>query len=62
MGEITGVALMGTDVERIVSGMQKLHEVWASLLDIGIATWLLEKQLSLACIAPIVVVAGMYIA
>jgi hypothetical protein len=49
---------MGTDVERIVNGLQSIHEMWASLLEIGIACWLLERQLSLACIAPIVLVAG----
>lgn len=49
---------MGTDVERIIGGMQLLHEVWASLLDIAIASWLLEDQLSLAALAPIVVVLG----
>lgn len=56
LGEITGVALMGTDVERIVQGLQSFHETWASLVEVGIACWLLEKQLSLACVAPIVLV------
>jgi hypothetical protein len=59
LGETTAVTLIGTDVERIASGMQMLHEVWASLLDIGIAAWLLGRQLNVACIAPIVLVAGM---
>lgn len=58
MGEITAVALMGTDIERIVQSLQMLHETWASLLDVAIATWLLERQLGLACLAPIVVVVG----
>jgi len=49
---------MGTDVERIVEGLRSFHETWASLLEVGIACWLLEKQLSLACIAPIVLVVG----
>jgi ATP-binding cassette, subfamily C (CFTR/MRP), member 1 len=57
-GEITAVAVMGTDVERIIYGFEVLHEIWASLVDIGIATWLLERQLSLACIAPVVLVIG----
>lgn len=49
---------MGTDVERIVNGLQSIHETWASLLEIGIACWLLERQISLACIAPIALVVG----
>ena len=58
MGKITAISLMGTDVERIVGGMQFFHEVWGSLLDIAIASWLLGRQLFLACIAPIVLVLG----
>ncbi|EFX06313.1 ABC multidrug transporter [Grosmannia clavigera kw1407] len=56
VGSITGLTLMGTDVERIVAGVPSLHEAWASLLEIGLACWLLERQLSLACIAPILLV------
>lgn len=48
------VTLMSTDVERIVQGMTSMHEIWASILEIGIATYLLERQLGLACIAPII--------
>jgi hypothetical protein len=59
LGDITSVSLMGTDVERIVSSLQFFHETWASLLEIGIACWLLELQLSLACFAPILLVIGM---
>lgn len=58
MGEITAITLMGTDVERIVHGMQLFHEVWGSLLDIAIASWLLGQQLFLACLAPIILVIG----
>ncbi|KAK1456469.1 ABC transporter [Colletotrichum melonis] len=56
MGEITAVTLMGTDVERIFGAMSMFHSVWASLLDIAIASWLLGRQLSLACLAPILLV------
>ncbi|KAK1597503.1 ABC transporter [Colletotrichum navitas] len=55
-GEITAVALMGTDVERITGAMSMFHAVWASLLDIAVASWLLGLQLSLACLAPIILV------
>lgn len=53
-GEITAVALMGTDVQRIANGLHFVGDVWASVLDISIACWLLERQLSLACLAPII--------
>ena len=59
-GEITAIALMGTDVERIVHGMGMLHETWSALLDIAVASWLLGLQLSLACLAPIILVSGQW--
>ncbi|EHK47560.1 multidrug resistance-associated protein [Trichoderma atroviride IMI 206040] len=55
-GDITAVALMGTDIERIASVMEMFHETWACFIDILIACWLLERQLSLACLAPIALV------
>lgn len=57
-GDITAIALMGTDVERIYSALSLFHMMWGSLLDIVIASWLLGLQLSLACLAPIVLVLG----
>ncbi|KAK7997810.1 hypothetical protein PG989_005850 [Apiospora arundinis] len=56
IGDITAVSLMGTDVERIVGAMSMFHAVWASLIDIAVASWLLGMQLSLACLAPVVLV------
>ncbi|KAL7923567.1 multidrug resistance-associated protein [Trichoderma austrokoningii] len=55
-GDISAVALMGTDIERIASVMEMFHESWACFIDILIACWLLERQLSLACLAPIALV------
>ncbi|OLN87448.1 Canalicular multispecific organic anion transporter 2-like protein 2 [Colletotrichum chlorophyti] len=56
VGDITAVALMGTDVERIFGAMSRFHTVWGTLLDIAVASWLLGLQLSIACLAPIVLV------
>ncbi|KGO45062.1 ABC transporter, integral membrane type 1 [Penicillium expansum] len=47
----TALTLMSVDVERISSGLQYVHEVWASPIDIGLALWLLERQLGLAVVA-----------
>ncbi|KAI1268251.1 ABC transporter [Xylariaceae sp. FL1019] len=55
-GDITAVALLGADIERIKVCMGLFHEVWGSLVDIGIASWLLGVQLSVASLAPIVLV------
>ncbi|KAL4951097.1 P-loop containing nucleoside triphosphate hydrolase protein [Aspergillus filifer] len=55
LGETTAVTLMGTDVERIVNGFKVFHELWASLLDIAIAIYLLERQVGAACLVPAVI-------
>ncbi|KAJ5177771.1 ABC transporter integral membrane type 1 [Penicillium coprophilum] len=56
-GETTAITLMGTDVERIASGFRLIHELWASLIDIAVAIFLLERQLGVACVVPALIVA-----
>jgi ATP-binding cassette subfamily C (CFTR/MRP) protein 1 len=55
---IDGVTLMGADIERIVSSLIFVHEIWASTLDICVAVVLLERQLGVACLVPAIVVIG----
>ncbi|GKZ24862.1 hypothetical protein AbraIFM66951_001707 [Aspergillus brasiliensis] len=54
MGTDTAITLMGTDVERISTSLRDIHEVWASPIDIGLALWLLERQLAVSCIMPVI--------
>ncbi|RAL16194.1 ABC transporter [Aspergillus homomorphus CBS 101889] len=56
LGEITGVTLMGTDVERITSGFLAIHDLWACLIDIAIAIYLLARQLGVASLVPVVII------
>jgi hypothetical protein len=49
---------MGTDVERIVISLKNIHESWASILEVGVAIWLLERQVWVACVVPIVICLG----
>jgi len=49
------VTLMSTDVERIVRGLRKFNELWASVIQIIFATWLLQREIGLPCLAPVVV-------
>jgi ATP-binding cassette, subfamily C (CFTR/MRP), member 1 len=55
------VSLMSTDIERIVNGHRNLHEVWANVISVCIATWLLQTELGLVCLAPILLAAGEYL-
>lgn len=52
------LTLMSTDVERITSGLNYLHEAWANLIQIGVAMYLLKVQLGAGCAAPIIVAIG----
>jgi hypothetical protein len=52
------VTLMSTDAESIVMGLQFMHEFWANLIQVGISTWLLQRELGVACVAPIVLSLG----
>lgn len=51
----SSITLMSADVERIVTGMETGHELWANSLEIAIAMYLLERQLGVACTIPIAV-------
>ncbi|KAK5989625.1 ABC multidrug transporter B [Cladobotryum mycophilum] len=49
------IALMSTDIERILQGCKDLHEIWANTAQVGISIWLLYENLGVACVAPAVV-------
>ncbi|KAI8313892.1 ABC transporter atnG [Colletotrichum sp. SAR11_240] len=49
------VTLMGTDVERIVTTFAMFHEIWASVFEVGIAVFLLQQQIQIASIVPVVI-------
>lgn len=49
------MTLMSADCERITRGLMDLHELWANLTQVALATWLIETQLGVACVAPIAV-------
>ena len=51
----TSLTLMSADIERITNGWQTMHEIWASLIEIALAIYLLERQLGAACVIPIAV-------
>ena len=51
------LTLMSTDIERIDMGFRSLHEVWASIIQVAVASWLLYGQLGVVFVAPIGVVA-----
>ena len=54
----TSMTLMSADIERITNGWQTMHEIWANLIEIALAIYLLERQLGAACVIPIGVAIG----
>lgn len=55
LDESAAVTLMSTDVERICDALARLHEVWASIVEISIGIWLLTEEIGLALLGPLVV-------
>ncbi|ORY68183.1 ATPase-like protein [Pseudomassariella vexata] len=55
-GDAAAITLMSTDVERIRLGFLNLHEFWANTIEVGLASWLLQRQLGTAFVAPLIVV------
>jgi len=45
----------GCSIERITNGWQTMNEMWAGLIEVALAIWLLERQLGTACAIPIAV-------
>lgn len=55
------LTLISTDIEVIKNGLVQLHEVWASFVEIGLAIYLLEKQVGWAAAVSISFAVGKYL-
>ena len=60
LGDSQAITLMGTDVERICNTLQAFHECWISTIEIGVAVYLLERQVGVTCVVPTVVSLGLF--
>ncbi|KAG0159724.1 hypothetical protein PDIDSM_7248 [Penicillium digitatum] len=49
---------MSEDFDRIAAGFENSDVIWASPIEVGLALYLLYRQVGLACLAPIVFVVG----
>lgn len=59
INDSAAMTLMGTDVEQIADNLHLIiTDLWANLLQIAIAIWLLERQLGAVCIAPVILTVG----
>ncbi|PNP80411.1 hypothetical protein FNYG_06010 [Fusarium nygamai] len=46
---------MTVDVEKVMLGFEDFHELWASIVQIAIAIYVLALHMSWACVAPVIV-------
>ena len=54
--DAAALTLMSTDIERIRFGFLFMHDFWAAILEVSIASWLLHRELGNAFLATIIVV------
>ncbi|KHN96132.1 ABC transporter [Metarhizium album ARSEF 1941] len=52
--EAEAITLMSADIDRIGSSMSLIHELYASVIELALALWLLYRLLGMAILAPIV--------
>lgn len=52
LDESAALTLMSTDTETICDGLQQVHELWAVPIEVGIALWILYRDLGFAFIGP----------
>lgn len=60
--DAAAVTLMNTDVSTIIANLANFHELWASLFEIVLAVYLLQRQIGVVCVVPIVISLGKSIA
>lgn len=51
--EAEAITLMSADIDRIGSSMSLIHELYASVIELAVALWLLYRLLGIAIFAPI---------
>ena len=53
------LTLMSTDVDRIASSLENIHEIWANSCEMGIALFLLVRQVGVATVVTVVLALGL---
>ena len=52
------VSLMSADIEGIEPGIELIHEIWASVIELAIALYLLQIQVGAACFFVVIPAVG----
>ncbi len=51
--EMATLTLIGPDVGVVCNAFSGVHDLWANPIEIGLAIWLLARQLGVGCVGPI---------
>lgn len=54
--DAAAITLMSTDIERVMGGMEYMHDMWANVLEVGLGCWLLQRKLGFAFMSPVTVI------
>jgi ATP-binding cassette subfamily C (CFTR/MRP) protein 1 len=57
LDESAAVTLMSSDVQRICDAILPIHSIWSGPLEIALAIWLLQKEIGLALLGPLLITA-----
>ncbi|KAK4500247.1 hypothetical protein PRZ48_008436 [Zasmidium cellare] len=55
LGDNTALTLISADVNRICSSLQDIDQIFAAPVEVGVAMYLLQRQIGVSCVAPIAV-------
>jgi ATP-binding cassette subfamily C (CFTR/MRP) protein 1 len=50
------VSLMSNDTDRLIGSLLQVSEIWAQIVEVGLGTWLLWRQMGVVSIAPLLIV------
>jgi hypothetical protein len=50
--ELGAVTLMSTDVDRLITSLTALTQIWGHIASVAIGTWLLWRQLGIVALVP----------
>ena len=58
ISDSAAVIIMSIEIDQIAARIEQADAIWASQIEIGIALYILERQLGLASLVPVVVTIG----
>lgn len=56
--ERVAITLMSTDIDGITSGIKDMREIWANIFELGVAVYLLQRNIGSACFVAVIPAVG----